>query len=209
MILQKPKVFNLSLQRNGTKSFHRFCKDKGLKSLHWLPENPNNAQEFSAVHFDDVEKISQFCLENNTVDPLYDYYKNNFWNHYDSFSDFPIPLFYSQLMDQFPRSTFVLFYRDVTEWISSVRRHHAGSDANEFLDRLVYFLLTGVKKDRINDYTDAELRDAYNEYVKKVVLKNLESGNNLHLIYLDSDLATQTLNNIIQTPKTSVFGRYS
>jgi hypothetical protein len=130
--IKNQKIFNLSLQKNGTKSFHLFCKNKGLKSLHWLPDNPLNFEQYSKEHFEIVNNISKHCYSVNSIDLLYGYYKNNFFENYDSFCDFPISLFYDKIIEEYPKSIFILFYRSTNEWINSVRKHYSIKDNNAF-----------------------------------------------------------------------------
>lgn len=208
MIETKKKIFNLSLQKNGTKSFHLFCKNKGLNSLHWLPENPLNFEQYNNEHFEAIENISKCSYEDNSIELLYTYYKNNFFEKYDSFCDFPIPIFYNKIMEEYPGSIFLLFYRDVDEWINSIRRHYLNEGNNNFFDKLIYFNLSNIKKN-IVDYTNEELKQIYLQHIQNVLIKSVANKINLYIIYLKSNCLNSVLNNIIKTSKDSMFGKYS
>jgi hypothetical protein len=205
----KNKIFNLSLQKNGTKSFHLFCKNKNLKSFHWLSENPLNFEQYSYEHFENLEQVSKVCLDNNTLDSCYEYYKNNFFENYDSFCDFPIPLFYDKLLKEYKNEIFIIFYRNVDNWIRSVRKHYSIVENNHFFDILMYHQLTGIKKKNINDYSDFELTKIYNNHLHNVFKTSIQENINLHVINLNSNSTTFLLNNIIKTKNDGLFGKYS
>jgi hypothetical protein len=206
--IKNSKIFNLSLQKNGTKSFHLFCKNKKIKSLHWLPENPLNFEQYSSNHFEELEQVSKFCLENQTIEPCYSYYKSNFFQTYDSFCDFPIPLFYEKLMEEYSNETFLLFYRDTNDWIKSVRKHYSTGDNNNYFDLLMYYQLSGKKKTNINDYSDCELAEIYKNHFFNVCKCSMNHMINLHIINLNFE-SSSLLNNIIKTSSDSLFGKYS
>ncbi len=100
----RPRVFNIGLNKTGTVSFHEAMTVLGLESLHWGgPE---------------VHRLVVAAREAGL--PLL----ANLDQRYDAFSDIGVlARGFAQLDEQYPGSHFVMTVRDVDAWVDSRRRH--------------------------------------------------------------------------------------
>lgn len=94
------KIFNLSLSRCGTTSFHYAMEILGYKSIH-------------ALHGGSTEHNRYI---NRLMEGLFDW---QVLKEYDAFSDLPIPIYYKQLHNIFPNAKFVLQTRSIDDWLDS------------------------------------------------------------------------------------------
>jgi hypothetical protein len=100
----RPRVFNLGLNKTGTSSFHEAMTILGFQSLHW--GGPK------------VRDLVRQAVDAN--EPLLSHLDQR----YDAFSDISLlSRRFGRLDRQYPGSKFVLTVRPVDEWIDSRRRH--------------------------------------------------------------------------------------
>jgi Sulfotransferase domain len=100
----RPRIFNLGLNKTGTSSFHQAMVILGFRSLHWGGPRVHELVEASFV----------------AREPLL----TNLHQRYDAFSDIgPLSRRFKLLDAQYPGSRFVLTVRPVEGWLESRRRH--------------------------------------------------------------------------------------
>jgi hypothetical protein len=100
----RPRVFNLGLNKTGTSSFHEAMTILGLRSLHY------GGHEVAGL-------VRKAVAEDR---PLLTYLHPK----YDAFSDItPLSTRFGRLDRQYPGSRFVLTVRPLEEWLDSRRRH--------------------------------------------------------------------------------------
>jgi hypothetical protein len=127
------RVFCISIQRTGTTSVGDFLSDHGYRVARW---GDYNFYKWPYLHvIGDYESI----------------FKSNAFKAYNAFED--APWFYRDfhriLFHRFPKSKFILLYRDSNKWFDSMVRHSDGKvlgntyrhcrqyqRLNEFYDRL-------------------------------------------------------------------------
>jgi hypothetical protein len=96
------KVFCIGLGKTGTTTFGSFMEDLGYK------------------HHPTICAYGLACYRSGNFDRLFDIADN-----YDSFDDFPWPLLYKELADQYPDAKFVLTTReDADVWYKSLCKHY-------------------------------------------------------------------------------------
>lgn len=140
------KIFNLSLQRTATQSFHAFMEQR-VKSIHFVKDNfviPNNIEEYYAKY--KVEYID---------------------SDYVAFSDSPIPLFAERLLKEYADSIFLCFRRNKGEWSESVLKlfeRHTIPHNITATDSLFY--QEYCQKHNMRDITKEDLEIAYDNYFK-------------------------------------------
>jgi hypothetical protein len=103
-------VFCLSLPRNGTASFARFCRDAGMRTALAAPVRDHRWT--AAWHAGDFESIFN---ASDLVD-VQAFAGSPWW----------MPEFYKVLFHRFPRARFVLFTREQSAWFASMRAHADG-----------------------------------------------------------------------------------
>lgn len=100
----RPRVFNIGLNKTGTVSFHEAMTILGWHSLHW--GGPEVNRSIIAAREAGLPLLAN-------VDPSY-----------DAFSDIgAIARGFELLDEQYPGSRFVMTVRPVDDWIDSRRRH--------------------------------------------------------------------------------------
>jgi hypothetical protein len=98
-------IFGVGMHRTGTRSLDRYFSTLGMMSLHW----PRHCEPALAKVCGDPDRALR------VLDPLFD--------HYDCFTDVPFSGLYRELATRFPRSRFVLTYREPRGWWRSMIRH--------------------------------------------------------------------------------------
>ena len=126
------KIFNISLHRSGTGSFHSFMESGGIDSLHY----PKAGWDSRHSKFSDI--ASDFIKD---------------FSEYKAFCDIPVPSIYNELDKQFPDSKYILLIRDVDCWIKSTRRHTKNRDLTN-LEMLQYFKILNKKIVSLNEVSD-------------------------------------------------------
>lgn len=100
----RPRVFNIGLNKTGTTSFDEAMTILGLKSLHW--GGPEVNELVRAAHADGLPLLA------------------NLDQSYDAFSDIGfLARRFRDLDRQYPGSRFVMTVRPIDDWIDSRRRH--------------------------------------------------------------------------------------
>jgi hypothetical protein len=139
------KIFNVSLHRSGTQSFHNLCQHLGLRSQHW----PGFA-------FDAACAPALTALDRELIWELY----QPLVKSSDAFCDLPAPLIFAQAVRDCPDARFLLIRRTVKSWISSVRRHTEGRQLDH-MEKLQYWSVCESRRNHVSDYSDEELAEAY------------------------------------------------
>ena len=143
------KIFNVSLHRSATKSFHAFCNDVGgLKSLHWLGKE----WEFEYKGLSREQVAEKFI---------------NSENDFDVRSDIPVPSIYDILHNEYPDSKFLLVLRDPGDWIKSIKNHIGNRPLNP-LEALQYSFLCDKNISSLCQLSDKELLDIYQLHIYKI-----------------------------------------
>ena len=166
------KVFNLSPQRSGTKSFHALCLKNNLLSAHY-PGPYLDDRAGATVPTLDADQLWHICA---------DYYAAA-----DVFSDFPTPLVYKQALRAYPDAKFVLIRRDVDAWVRSVRTLTTDRDLS-WLERFFYHstIHSTFGGKGLEPYTDTELKTAYEEFYSKVLATLILHGASFFVGWLES-----------------------
>ena len=139
------KIFNLSLHRTGTQSFHELCRDNGLRSQHWPGLGFTGCCSDALKSFD-IQAVW------NSYRPLVD--------QADAFSDLPCPTVYAQAYRDFPDAKFILVIRTPSQWIKSVRKHTRYRTL-DVLEKFMYWSICTEKHEYLRKYSDIELEAAY------------------------------------------------
>src|SRR5262245_30613734 len=145
------KIFNLSLHRCGTRSFHKFCSDNGLDAQHW-PGREFDRQCESIVHAFDLDALWAMYA------PLI--------HDRDACADIPCPIIFREAYFAYPDAKFLLVLRNPSKWVSSVRRH-MDRRPFDFLEKLMYRSICQRPAERVADYTDQELENGYLNHVRQ------------------------------------------
>jgi hypothetical protein len=171
------KIFNVSLHRSGTRSFHVFCEQNGFRSLHWLGL--------------DFDGNCAMALEREDRRALWGIY-SMFINQSDACSDVPCPSIYEEAFEAFPNAKFILVLRRPSEWIASVRRHTAGR-ALGVLEKFMYWPLATERRDTLSEYSDSELEDCYVRHTANVANFMIARRAHFSVFQLDDPLIGQRL----------------
>ncbi len=166
------KIFNVSLHRSGTKSFHAFCQANGISSLHW-PGHDFDASIAPAMAELDRDVLWQLYA------PLLD--------QVDACSDLPAPNLYERAYAAFPDAKFVMVRRNPESWVASVRRHMTGRNfAN--LEAFLYWSATGRREARIDGYSDAELLGVYDRHTVAMASFFITRRANFRVFWLEDPM---------------------
>lgn len=155
----KPKVFCISMQRNGTTSCGDFLKDNNYR----------------------VASYSQISREWNKKWFLGDFesiFKTIYFKAYNAYEDNPwwFPDFYKILFHRFPNSKFILFTRDSEKWFNSMLSHSGGASVgNTKIHCKVY--------QRMTDYYSYIEEDNYSQ-ISEINVDNLLSLENKREHYI-------------------------
>jgi len=115
------KIFLLGFPRNGTTSFYELFLAAGFKATHdtkgalrfgEFDRDPENYIYHNKLHSSDLSKE---LIEKLDQEKLKEYI-----DQYDVFTDFPWPLLYPYLAEEYPEAYFILSERDSTKWIQSM-----------------------------------------------------------------------------------------
>jgi hypothetical protein len=137
-------VFCLSMPRNGTASFARFCRDAGLRTALAAPTREHRWT--AAWHAGDFEAV----------------FASPDLAGVDAFAGAPwwLPDFYKVVFHRFPRARFVLFTREPQAWFASMLAHAGGQasgdsrlHAKAYRRELDFFRM--LHAGEIDDRTDA------------------------------------------------------
>jgi len=108
MLIQigKPKVFCISMQRNGTTSVGQFLKDHNYRVASYGQHSKDWSSLWVKGDYDSIFKSVTF--------KSYQAYEDNPWW---------FPDFYRVLHNKFSRAKFILLYRDGDKWFESMKNH--------------------------------------------------------------------------------------
>lgn len=110
------KIFQIGMNKTGTRSLHEALKILGYKSLHHGPE------PFSSI---DEHLLGARRIKNKIVDNIECGHRMlQGFEEFDAFSDIGIiSLYYKRLDLEYPGSKFIYTDRDIDSWIDSRKRH--------------------------------------------------------------------------------------
>ena len=146
------KVFNVSLQRSGTQSFHHFMRSHGFKSAHW-PGDSWDVQWGSTLEH--LDRGAIWTALHETVAEC------------EVFSDTPYTFLYREAFAAYPDARFLMIIRGIDEWVGSVRRHFSTAPVMN-MDKFHYWTLFGDRFHRINDYSDDDFQLMYLRHLANV-----------------------------------------
>lgn len=150
--IRRKKVFNVSLHRTATHSFHLMCQRQGVRSQHW-PGFSFDAACSPALTSLDRELVWQFYRPHVRA--------------CDALSDLPVPLVLPQALRDYPGARFVLIRRSPASWVKSVRRHAEGREL-DVMEKFQYWAICGGRQNYISEYSDEELEEGYEKYQEVV-----------------------------------------
>lgn len=101
-------IFNIGLNRSGTKSLTYALRDLKIKSLHFAVNSDNIGN--NSIQIEDVIK-DNIQRKNKALYGLDDTYQG--------FSDFNGELYYERLYNDYPNSMFILTVRPFNDWVRS------------------------------------------------------------------------------------------
>lgn len=137
--MQKTKIFGIGLNKTGTSTLAECCQILGFRKA---PYDDELLPEVARCDYDRAF---------NTV------------SQYDVFEDWPYPLMYKVLDEQFPGNKFILTTRKSPEkWVASIQRHLQYVKPLRLNTRLAYgyYYPDGHEQDYINRYL------AFNQQVR-------------------------------------------
>ena len=116
----KQFIFNIGLNRSGTKSLTYAIRDLKIKSLHFAVDSDNignNSIEIETVLIDNIQR---------NYKALY-----GLDDTYQGFSDFNGESYYERLYNDYPNSMFILTVRPFNDWVKSNQNNeiHIGRTA--------------------------------------------------------------------------------
>lgn len=106
---RKPRIFCISMQRNGTTSVGQFLKIHGYRVAGYGKHSTHWSQLWLKGDYDKIFHSLTFRS--------YQAYEDNPWW---------APDFYRVLNNKFPKAKFILFYRDPDKWFNSMLNHSNG-----------------------------------------------------------------------------------
>lgn len=175
------KIFNLSVHRSATQSFHQACLDSGISSRHW----PGF----------DFDKNCAPALEKIDTEFVWDQYWEKFQNR-QAFCDLPMPFVFREAMINIPNGIFVLLVRPPEAWVRSARRHTIKRPL-DVMEKLMYWFICGERREHVRDYSDKELIEAYSNHISNVSEFARRKGVSIHILNIESDYLAQDLSSVI------------
>ena len=184
------KIIILSLGKSGTFSTHLFFENLQYRSIHWLGSEIN-PEKFKDMSIEDI-MLSSSYLEKK----------------YDVFSDYPYCMSYEYFDKKYKNTKFILITRNTEEWVTSVRNH----------DRLKQFTpiriaswkkYLNIKDKTIDDFSDKQLKDLYENHTKDVIEYFKNSQNFIHIDLNDNEKAYKickflNISSYANFPKTNI-----
>jgi hypothetical protein len=156
-------IFNLSLPRAGTQSFHEAALRAGHKSAHF--------NEFENVQLYGDRKDQWLQFQENL-------------NLYNVVSDVPIQWFVEELMSTYSDSKFVFVDRAIDGWVKSTKKLINCLRINRYDARPPIMLFSYLNKkyyENISDISEEDMVHAYKVY-KRMVFDTAEK----HSIHLET-----------------------
>ena len=183
-------VFNLSYHRNATTSFHNYMEQMGFKSMHNVSVTLSKVTGTSnhiltCEDWDEVALTADEFVERYAGD-LVKYIRESEFN---VFSDNPYPLFYKQLVGEFPDAKFILFKRDSYKWLHSINTYFG--ETYTYFRRILY-----------DSNEDVEYwRKKYEEHNNSVANYFYDQGIPLLIVDMDDNKDIgRTLNDFLEIP---------
>lgn len=177
------RVINLSFQRTGTQSFHKFAGLKSFSSRHGLSKE--EYWHLSKISLEEASK--EFC---------------SMAYHVEAISDSPLPLFLTDVVSQFQDEKFVLFYRSPESWAESVEKNikvfYSLSGLYSSFDRLMYEMYSGKSK-KIKDMTHLDFVNVYRNYLSYSRDLSQKMGLDLTEIELGASNSSNILNHVFDS----------
>lgn len=146
------KVFNISLHRCGTQSFHQYMGAHGFSAVHYPGWQLNNACKNAVEGLDTKmvwESIREIVSQN------------------DAFSDIPYCFLYREALEAYPDAKFVLMARTPIQWVASVR-NHIKERRLEYLEKIQYWTNTPNRREFITEYSDTELEGIFINHICEI-----------------------------------------
>ena len=109
---------------------------------------------------------------------------------YDVFSDYPYCMSYEYFDKKYKNTKFILITRDSEDWVTSVRNH---GRLKEFTPIIIasWKKYLNIKNKTINDFSDKQLKDLYENHTKDVIKYFKNSKNFIHINLNDKDKASK------------------
>ena len=122
--MTKSKIFCIGLSRTGTVSICEALEILGYHTLHFslgLFVNQNAIDD--NLHFEPRQRLGLYesWQRNRELSYINRVFDRSTLENYAAFGDLPIPLFYKELDQKFPRSKFIYTYRDEQKWLKSMK----------------------------------------------------------------------------------------
>ena len=122
--MTKSKIFCIGLSRTGTVSICEALEILGYHTLHFslgLFVNQNAIDD--NLHFEPRQRLGLYksWQRNRELSYINRVFDSSTLENYAAFGDLPIPLFYKELDQKFPRSKFIYTYRDEQKWLKSMK----------------------------------------------------------------------------------------
>lgn len=115
------KLFLLSFPRNGTTSFVKLFLKDGFRATHETKDVLRFAKfDRKPSHYTYNNKLHSSELSKQLIEKLNQEKLKEYIDQYDIFTDFPWPLLYPYLVENYPEAYFVLSERDSSKWIQSM-----------------------------------------------------------------------------------------
>jgi hypothetical protein len=173
------KIFNLSLHRSGTQSFHSFLGSHGFKAAHWP------GWTFEELCAEAVDRLDTGAVWMTLKEVLAEC---------DVFCDLPYPVLYQEAFAAYPEAKFLLILRDVRGWMNSVRKH-IGNRPLSIYERFQYWSYSSDRPDRLDGYSERDLETIYLSHVASVTRFMREKKASFGIFWLtDPDIGNQCAN---------------
>jgi hypothetical protein len=184
-------IFVISLHRSGTQSLHTYLNSIGYRAIH----NPTGRKHFDCQHLWNGRELDRQYIFDTIIDRIY--------LNYNAISDNPTGVLYKEAFVAFPDAKFVLSIRDVQKWIISIR-NHIGSRDFVPAEKVQYWHYLKNKPTSINDVTDEELIELYNNHTDAIIefFESVKATHQLCIIDLeDGDtINAEKLSNFFNVP---------
>lgn len=143
------KIFILNLHRSATKSTAKYLHDFGYRTVHWGRMLVDENRYRDGTHSDFADMLRP-AME-----------------HYDAFADVPFNVLYKEWAQIWPGSKYILVYRDVSSWISSVRKHVGEREFDPF-EAIQYHKYLRSRPRRLSEVSDNELEEMHTMHINAI-----------------------------------------
>jgi len=187
MTIKNPiKIFLLGFPRNGTSSFAKLFHEATFKTTHESKSslsfcefdlNPENYTYYTKHH----PSVHSSELSKQLIEKLNQVKLKEFIDQHDVFTDFPWPLLYPYLAENYPEAYFILSERDVSKWFQSMVLYFKNTLVESFNTLYLITFLSGLPSQTKGKYTSTYLK--WNQEIKDFFLKRP------HLKFMSYNLA--------------------